>query len=70
MFLKLTNAAKEHDGKALFLHSRYIVSVFPVTISEEGKEIDVTVIYSALKEAWNVKESMEEVLAMLEKAQS
>ena len=69
MFLKLTNAAKEHDGKALLLHSRYIVSVFPVTLSEDGEEKDVTVIYSALKEAWNVKESVSDVLAMLEKAQ-
>jgi hypothetical protein len=63
MFLKLTNAAKEHKDKEIIIHSRYIVSVFPFT--PEGSEEETTIVYSALKDSWSVKETPEQIYAML-----
>ena len=64
MFLKLTNAAQEHKNKEIIIHSRYIVSVFPFT--PEGSDTETTIVYSALKDSWSVKETPEQIYAMLE----
>jgi hypothetical protein len=63
MFLKLTNAAKEHANKEIIIHSRYIVSVFP--FKTEDSEEEITIVYSALKDSWSVKETPEQIYAML-----
>jgi len=63
MFIKLTNAAKEHKGKPLVLHSRYVVSVF--AFKEEGAKKDTTIVYSALKDSWSVEETVDQVYALL-----
>ena len=62
MIIKLTNASKEYDGKALLINSRHILSVFEgVKILDDNTVETITNIYTVTKESWIVKESIETI---------
>ena len=63
MFLKLTNAAKEHKDKKIIIHSRYIVSVFP--FKTEDSEEEITIVYSALKDRTALAQTEQEPVAWI-----
>jgi hypothetical protein len=68
MILKLTNAVKEHKGKILLINTRFVVSMFEDTTIQEGKKKtaeNVTTIYSATQQSWNVKESISDIYKMI-----
>ena len=62
MIIKLTNASKEYDGKALLINSRHILSVFEgVKMLDDNTVETITNIYTVTKESWIVKESIETI---------
>lgn len=64
MLVKLTNAAEDHKGNKLYLHTEWIVSVFQ--ISKEGGGSLSTVIYGGPQgTSWNVEESPEEIQKLI-----
>lgn len=68
MFIKLTNAAKEHKGNTLVLNIRHIVSCFAFIEIKDGIEVSQTIVYGVLKDSWTVEESVNEVCAKIEAA--
>jgi len=64
MLIKLTNAAEEHKGNKLYLHTDWIVSVFQLS-KEDGGSLN-TVIYGGPQgTSWNVDESPEEIQKLI-----
>jgi hypothetical protein len=62
--VKLTNAAEEHRGNSLYLHSNWIVSVFQVS-AEFGGSLTTVVYGGPLGTSWNVEESPEEIRELM-----
>jgi hypothetical protein len=67
MLIKLTNAAEEHKGNKLFLHSDWIVSVFQVA-TQEGGSLSTIIYGGPLGTSWNVDESPEEIQKLINTA--
>jgi hypothetical protein len=63
--IKLTNAVKEHAGKVLIINPTHILSIFEATIESDGAVETVTNIYCITQQAWQVKETVKEVLALI-----
>lgn len=66
MFIRFLNNNGEFNGRGLILNFNEIVSVYEDG-PEDGKFVIIT---SKDKLAWKVKESFEEVHALIEKAQN
>jgi hypothetical protein len=67
MLIKLTNAAEEHKGNKLFLHSDWIVSVFQIA-NQEGGSLSTIIYGGPLGTSWNVDESPEEIQKLINTA--
>lgn len=65
MFLKLTNASKEFEGTTLLINPRHAMSIFPSKIKEQDEEKNVTIIYGLTQQSWSVKESADEIYALI-----
>ena len=64
MFIKLTNAIEEFEDKPILINTAHIISVIEMSIND----VSVTNVYSITKENWNVKESVEQVYKLINKA--
>jgi hypothetical protein len=66
MIIKLTNAAKDFEGKTLLLNTKHILSVFEDVKVLDDKTIEsITSIYTTTKESWSVKESIDTIYEMI-----
>lgn len=67
MFLKFTNAVKEHEGKSITINMDRVISIFEktahVVTANESKEKTVTILYAGPNEIWEVEESYLNVIA-------
>jgi hypothetical protein len=64
VIIKLTNISKGFQGP-LLINPSHIMSVFLQT-QEVGDAIEInTVVYAVTKEAWTVKESVEEIYELI-----
>lgn len=67
MFLKFTNAVKEHEGKSITVNMDKVISIFEktahVVTANESKEKTVTVLYAGADGSWEVEESYLNVIA-------
>jgi hypothetical protein len=62
MIIKLTNAAKDFEGKSLLLNTRHILSVFEEMKALDDKTIETTTsIYTVTQQSWSVKESIDTI---------
>jgi hypothetical protein len=72
MFLKFTNAVKDHDGQSITINMDKITSIFEkkafVVDEEDAAEKIVTVLYAGPNEFWEVKESYFETIARVSAA--
>lgn len=59
--IKLTNMSQGHFNNALLINPRHILSVFEVELDDEKQ----TAIYTVTQQSWNVKESLDEIYAMI-----
>jgi hypothetical protein len=68
MIIKLTNASPEHEGKAILLNTRHMLSAFETT-QEISKKTFVTTtnIYMLTQQSWTVKESVEQIEKLIQK---
>jgi len=64
MLIKLTNAAEEHKGNKLFLHSNWIVSVFSVA-TQDGGSLSTVVYGGPQGTSWSVEESPEQIQSLI-----
>jgi len=64
MLVKLTNAAEEHKGNKLYLHSNWIVSVFQVA-TQDGGSLSTVVYGGPQGTSWNVEESPEQIQILI-----
>jgi hypothetical protein len=64
MLIKLTNAAEEHKGNKLFLHSNWIVSVFQIAL-QEGGSLSTVIFGGPTGTSWNVEESPEQIQSLI-----
>ena len=73
MFITLTNMNVQHRGKAIVLNSSMIVSMMSVTVVRDevtqSSEV-VTYVFVPPHGTWEVKESVEEILALIGLAHS
>jgi hypothetical protein len=66
VIIKLTNAAKEFEGKTLLLNTKHILSVFEGTKILDDNTVEiVTNLYTTTKESWSVKESIDTIYEMI-----
>lgn len=72
MFIKLTNASTAHKGKSLAIESSMIVTMHQdkVQFTHEGDtyQEDVTYLFCPPHGTWEVSESIDEVVALANKA--
>jgi len=61
--IKLTNMSQGHRHNALLLNPRHILSVFEVELDDEKQ----TSVYTITQQSWNVKETLDEIYAMINK---
>ena len=61
MFVKLTNASLPFQDKFLVIKKENIISIFETTVEDEN----VTTIFCGAIGAWNVRETVDEVYALL-----
>jgi len=61
MFIKLTNASLPFQDKSLVIKKENIISIFETTVEDET----VTTVFCGAIGAWNVRETVEEVYALL-----
>jgi hypothetical protein len=64
MLIKLTNAAEEHKGNKLFLHSNWIVSVFSIA-TQDGGSLSTVVYGGPQGTSWSVEESPEQIQSLI-----
>jgi hypothetical protein len=64
MLVKLTNAAEDHKGNKLYLHSDWIVSVFQIA-NQEGGSLSTIVYGGPLGTSWSVEESPEQIQSLI-----
>lgn len=72
MFIKLTNASPDFDGKAVVINAEAIVSVFSaqVTRRPEGKDEyleDITFVHCPPHGTWEVRETLDQIYSMIKK---
>jgi hypothetical protein len=72
MFITLTNASPAHKGKTLYINSNTVVTVYRAdavrAVNETGEiteKEEVTFVYCPPHGSWEVSESPDEVVAML-----
>lgn len=66
MIIKLTNAAKDFEGKPLLLNTRHILSVFEDVKVLDDKTIEsITTIYTVTQQSWSVKESIDTIYELI-----
>jgi hypothetical protein len=63
MIIKLKNAATLYTGKPILINTDFILSVFEAELDGVG----TTHIYSTTKETWQVQESVDQVLKLINK---
>ena len=63
MIIKLTNMSNGHRHNTLLINTRHILSVFEKELDDER----VTSIYTVIQQSWDVKESVDEILKMINK---
>jgi Icc-related predicted phosphoesterase len=62
----LTNASSEHLDKPVAIKEDLIVSVFKSTVKVEGEDDrEVTFVFAPPHGTWEVKESVEEVVKLI-----
>lgn len=68
-FKYFTNAVENHVDESIAINPSHIVNVYErkttVATSEGNKEKKVTILFAGAVGSWEVKESMEEVVARL-----
>jgi hypothetical protein len=73
MFISLTNMSVQHRGKAIVLNTSMIVSMMSATVVRDevtqSSEV-VTYVFVPPHGTWEVSESVEEILALIEGAHS
>jgi hypothetical protein len=66
MFIKLTNANPAFAGKPLLIRSDLIVTVYEGMLTHEDGSVEtITYVFAPPHGEWQVKESVDEVLNML-----
>ncbi len=65
MFIKLTNAASEHKGDAIYINVDQIAAVFEVA-SDQGGSLSTRVFGGPTGLEWRVEESLGEVMRKIE----
>jgi hypothetical protein len=73
MFISLTNMSVQHRGKAIVLNTAMIVSMMSATVVRDeatGSSEVVTYVFVPPHGTWEVSESVEEILALIEGAHS
>jgi prephenate dehydratase len=69
MFITLTNAAPIHRTKPIALNADIVVSVHHnIAVREDGTIDEVTFVHCPPHGTWEVMESMEEVVELLNKS--
>jgi hypothetical protein len=73
MFVQLTNMSVQHRGKAIVLNTSMIVSMMSATVvrdeATQSSEV-ITYVFVPPHGTWEVKESVEEILALIGLAHS
>lgn len=64
MLLKLTNATKGRIGEGLILNTELVLSFFENKTEDDRK---VTVAYGMNGNTWEVSESIDDIMSMIEK---
>ena len=68
MFIKLTNARTELKGDPVILNTDMIVSIYQDSVVEDKENIkQKTYVYCPPHGTWEIEESPEEILALLNK---
>ena len=66
MFISLTNASPLHKGKPVAIRKDLIVSVFSnIAIRDDDVVEEVTLVFAPPHGTWEVEETYEEVLTLL-----
>jgi hypothetical protein len=73
MFISLTNMSVQHRGKAIVLNTAMIVSMMSATVVRDeatGSSEVVTYVFVPPHGTWEVSESVEEILELINRAHS
>ena len=66
MFIKLTNASPAHQGKPFLIRKDLVATVYPVLANRDDLTVeDVTMVFAPPHGTWEVKETVEEIHALL-----
>jgi hypothetical protein len=70
MYIKLTNASPQHRGNNIAINSEHVVTVHSTVVTrEEGTVETVTFVFCPPHGTWEVSESFDHVVSMLNQAQ-
>jgi hypothetical protein len=70
MYIKLTNASPQHRGNNIGISSEHVVTVHSSVVTrEEGTVETVTFVFCPPHGTWEVSESFDHVVSMLNQAQ-
>jgi len=66
MYITLTNAAAEHQGSKIAINSDLVATVYSTLVEKESGILEnVTYIYCPPHGTWEVSESLEKVVTLL-----
>jgi len=69
MYIKLTNASPQHRGNNIAINSEHVVTVHSTVVTrEEGTVETVTFVFCPPHGTWEVSESFDHVVSMLNQA--
>ena len=64
--VKLTNASQAFDGDDIYINAEIVASVFEIIDPDENAKLQrYTVVYGVNNVDWRVKESLEDVVYLL-----
>jgi hypothetical protein len=64
--VKLTNASQAFDGDDIYINAEIVASVFEIIDPDENAKLQrYTVVYGVNNVDWRVKESLEDVIHLL-----
>jgi len=66
MFLKLTNANESQHGQSIVINSDMIVSINRSFAERNGELHEITFVFIPPHGTWEVQETLDEILEMLE----
>jgi len=67
MFIQLTNAIPTHKGRPIVIDIDKVVSIYTDNITRNESEESVTYLHIPPHGTWEVMESVEEILALINK---